>query len=552
MRATTATHKLLPECLDLEGLRIAPGRVSIFVSSGASRCRCPVCGRGSSRIHSRYSRTVSDLPWHGISVLLEVRARRFFCDDPACARKIFCERLPEIAAHARKTDRLEEALMAIVLELGGRAGARLAAELGLLGERDALLSRAKRAAPAYEGKVRVLGVDDFAFRKGNTYGTILVDLERRRVVDLLPECSQESFAAWLERHPGVEVATRDRSRIYREALTKGAPNAAQVADRWHLLHGLALGLEEFLLRKRTALDKAAAPVPGEGEGWLPGSIDDDASSLSIRLGRPYGSIEGPAQRRHERLVEQWKHIRRLHLAGARVKDIAEWVGTSQSTVYRYRELAEPPPRPSYRRRTSVLDPYLPYLLERWNEGCRSAKRLHGEIRERGYRHSVDTVNRLLSSFRYTEQRGKKPCHAPRAKRGSIAGASPTAKNVAALFMRREEMLNEEQKEYLQKLCASDRALADARRLTQDFAEMVRNLEGEKLDGWLEEAETSEAQVMTKFAANLKKDLPAVRAGLTEPWSNGPVEGFVNKLKLVKRQGYGRAGFDLLRARVLVA
>ena len=249
----------------------------------------------------------------------------------------------------------------------------------------------------------------------------------------------------------------------------------------------------------------------------------------------------------------WKDVRRLHLAGASTKDIAEWVGTSQSTVYRYRERTEPPPRPRYRRRASVLDPYLPYLLGRWNEGCRrSAKRLHQEIREMGYRHSVDTVNRLLSSFRYTEQQGEKLPLALRAKRGSIAGASPTAKNVASLFMRREEMLNEEQKEYLGRLCSSDPALADARRLTRDFAVMVRGLEGEKLDEWLGEAEASEARVMQNFATGLNRDLPAVRACLTEPWSNGPVEGFVNKLKLLKRQGYGRARFGLLRARVLAA
>ena len=175
-----------------------------------------------------------------------------------------------------------------------------------------------------------------------------------------------------------------------------------------------------------------------------------------------------------------------------------------------------------------------------------------EIWDQGYRHSVDTVNRLLLSFRYTQQLGEEPSHAPRAKRGSIAGASPTAKNVAALFMRREEMLNAEQKAYLEKLCASDRTLADAHRLTQDFAKMVRNLEGEKLDGWLQEAAGCEAAVMEKFAAGLKKDVSAVRAGLTEEWSNGPVEGLVTKLKLLKRQGYGRANFDLLRARVLAA
>ncbi len=545
--------ELVPEGLRTEHLVIDHGRVSIFVGSVAPSARCPACDRRFRRTHSRYWRTVSDLPWHGTPVTLKVRARRFFCDEASCERRIFCERLPDVAARARKTDRLEGALLAIVLKLGGRAGARLADELALLVGRDALLSRVKRAAPSAGGEVRVLGIDDFAFRKGNAYGTVLVDLERHKVVDLLPECSRESLANWLRRNPGVEVATRDRSRIYREGIAKGAPGATQVADRWHLLHSLALGLEEFLLGKRTALGKAAAPKTDEVEGRLPGSIDDgDVTTLPVRLGRPYKSVEGPAERRHDRLVERWEEIRRLHLAGASVKDIAEWVGTSPSTVYRYREMAESPPRPGYRRRASVLDPYLPYLLGRWNEGCRSAKRLHQEIREKGYRHSVDTVNRLLSSFRHTEQQGKKLPHAPRAKRGSIAGASPSAKNVAALFMRREEMLNGEQKEYLERLCAYDEALADARRLTQDFAKMVRNLEGEKLDGWLEDAAGCEAQAMKKFAAGLKKDLDAVRAGLTEEWSNGPVEGFVNKLKLVKRQGYGRAGFGLLRARVLAA
>jgi transposase len=232
--------------------------------------------------------------------------------------------------------------------------------------------------------------------------------------------------------------------VCREGVNAGAPEGLQVADRWHLLRSLALALEEFLLRKRSALGEAATPRTGEAEERLP-----------VRLGRPYGSIEGPAQKRHERLVERWRDIRRLHLAGASVKDIAERVGTSQRTVYRYRELAEAPPRPAYRKKASVLDPYLPYLLRLWNEGCRSAKRLHAEVRERGYRHSVDTINRLLSSFRHTEQRGGKLPHAPRARRGSIAGASPTAKNVAALFMRREEMLNAEQKEYLERLGAAD-------------------------------------------------------------------------------------------------
>jgi transposase len=544
----------IPDRLHVDALSFDGELLTISGSVRGSEAHCPVCDQTSRRVHSHYTRTLADLPWSGTPVRLRVRVRKFFCDEPACERRIFAERLGGVArVRARTTERQREALEWIAFALGGEAGARLARELGLLVSPDALLNRIRETFFSEGEDVRVVGVDDFGFRRGHASGTILVDLERRRVVDLFEGHSVESIARWLGQHPSVEVVGRDRSNVCREGANAGAPDALQVADRWHLLRSLALGLEEFLLRKRSALEGAAASERGEEEEEpLPGSIDDDVSTLPVRLGRPYGSIEGPAQKRHERLVERWKHVRRLHLAGASAKDIAEWVETSRSTVYRYRELAEPPPRPRYRRRASVLDPYLPYLLERWNEGCRSAKQLHTEIRERGYRHSIDTVNRLLSSFRYTEQQGKKPSHAPRAKRGSIAGASPTAKNVAALFMRRQEMLNGEQKAYLEKLCTSDAALADARRLTQEFAKMVRELEGEKLDRWLEEAEASGAAVMRKFAAGLRKDHEAVRAGLTESWSTGPVEGFITKLKLLKRQGYGRANFDLLRARALAA
>lgn len=550
MRTAIAAHELLPEGLCLETLSIETGRVSISVSSGVRRSRCPLCGRGTSRVHSRYQRTVSDLPWHGISVELEVRARRFFCDEPSCERRIFCERLPDVAARARKTNRLEGALLAIVLELGGRAGARLAAELGLLVGRDALLVRAKSAPLPDAGKVRVLGVDDFAFRKGHTYGTVLVDLERRQVVDLLPERSQDGLVAWLRRHPEVEFAARDRSNIYREALAKGAPNAVQVTDRWHLLHNLAHVLENLLLQKQPALRQAAMP------GTEPEDRSDGAfASGPIMPNRPRNhdrKVEEAARKRHERLVKQWEDIRRLYLAGADLRHICKWLGVSARTVYRYKDLEEPPPRRAYKRKKSVLDPYVPYLVQRWNEGCHNGKRLYREIRERGYQNSEEICARFTAQLRRAQARGKPPSSVPRARRSSVAGLSPTSKNVAALFMRREEKLSGEQKEYLGRLCHADGALADARRLTQEFNGMVRNLEGEKLDGWLEEAEVCAAPAMRRFAAGLKKDLAAVRAGLTEEWSNGPVEGFVNKLKLVKRQGYGRAGFDLLRARTLAA
>jgi transposase len=217
-----------------------------------------------------------------------------------------------------------------------------------------------------------------------------------------------------------------------------------------------------------------------------------------------------------------REIRRLYLAaGMELREISRTLGISVRSVYSYKDLQESPPRAAYKRRASVLDPYISYLLRRWNEGCHNGRRLYREIREQGYSHCRTNVDRLLAEFRRASALGKPVSSVPRARRGALAGSFPSAKNVAALFMRCEEKLAAEQGDYLKKLGTLDPALADARRLTQEFAEMVRNLEGQRLDGWLEEAEDSEASVMWRFAASLRKDLAAVRAGLTEPpWSNG--------------------------------
>lgn len=540
----------IPEQLHVHEFSLDGHSVTIHASTDNSAAECPGCGRSSCRVHGRYTRTLADLPWCGVPVRLRVRVRKFFCDEPTCKRRIFAERLEEVArVYARGTDRQREALEWIAFALGGEAGARLASELGLIVSPDTLLNRI-RGASRVEGaeNVRVLGVDDFGFKRGNASGTVLVDLEVHKIVDLFEGHSAEAIAQWLRQRPGLEVVTRDRSPVCREGVNNGAPQASHVTDRWHLLHNLTQVLEEFLLGKRPALRNAVLePETGKPEEGVVGVCDPRS-----RPGSWQARKEEAARQRHERLVQQWEDIRRLYLAGADVRFISRKLGISPRTVYRYKDLEEPPSRQTYTTRASVLDPYVPYLLSRWEEGCRNGKQLLREIRERGYANSERTFIRFTAGLRRAEAAGKPPSCAPRARKGSVAGLSPTAKNVAALFMRREEKLSEEQKEYLERLCSSDAALADARRLTQQLARMIRGLEGEKLDGWLEEAEASEAEVMKKFAIGLKKDLEAVRAGLTESWSTGPVEGFINKLKLLKRQGYGRANFDLLRARALAA
>ena len=537
----------------LEGFRLdeyttTAERIMLRVAATTATARCPACQLPSRRVHSRYVRAVADVAWGGVPVTLRVRVRRFLCGNTACPRRIFAEPLPHLVdRYARRTRALCAALQRIGLALGGAAGARLAAALGLPAGRTALLALI-RAAPQPAGEPpRVVGIDEWAWRRGHRFGTIIVDLERHVVVELLADRAADSTAAWLRRHPGIAVVVRDRSGLYADAASRGAPGATQIADRWHLVHNLAEGLEEFLLQKRAAL-RAAAALPGEA---IEGVGDATPGPLTpSRPRRGQQRAEEASRQRHARLVEQYETIRRLHAAGADVADIARRVGTSRRTVYRYRDLPEPPaPKCPHRPpRQRVLTPYEPYLLQRWHEGCHNGMRLYRDVRARGYAHGASNVMRFVAQLRRDEADGRPAGASQRAQ----AAPTPTARHVAGLFLRRLADLKPEQRAYLERVRQADAALATAYRLTQDFAAMVRERQGARLDAWLAEADACAVPALQRFAKGLRADLDAVRAGLTETWSNGPTEGFVHKLKLLKRQGYGRAGFDLLRQRVLCA
>lgn len=238
------------ETIRLDCIRPSVGAIILIVRTTGCVATCPQCQQSSSRIHSRYIRCVADLPWHGIAVKLEIQTRRFRCQNSLCIQSIFCERLPRVVArYARKTVRLTVALELIGFAVGGEAGARLARELGLAVSPDTLLRRLRQSLIEESAAPRVIGVDDFAFRRGQRYGTLLVDLERRCPIDLLTDREAETLAKWLKAHPGINIVTRDRSRAYANGITEGAPTATQIADRWHLLKNLREALERLLKRQ---------------------------------------------------------------------------------------------------------------------------------------------------------------------------------------------------------------------------------------------------------------------------------------------------------------
>ena len=528
--------------LHLAAMTVTEEGVTLQLFAARRTAACPSCRQRSRRVHSRYDRTIADLPWSGTTIKLRLRVRRFICRVAACPQRIFAEQLPHLVdRYGRRTHGLRAALRQIGLALGGAAGARLATTLGLPTGRTALLDLIRAAPLPAVGQPRAVGVDEFAWRRGQRFGTIIVDLERRRPIDLLPDRDADQVAAWLQQHPSITTVARDRSGLYADAATRGAPAAQQVVDRWHLLHNLGEALEQFLLDKRTVLRDAASATTDAAV--LPGTGAPPAELPAL----PWQQrAEEAGRQRHAAQLARYEAIHRLRAAGADIAPIARTLGVSRETVYRYLRLPGPPARMRLPARRSALDPHLPYLERRWAEGCRNGKRLWREIRAQGFAQSYSGVARVVTRLRRAERAGQLAV----ARRATAR--PPTPRQVALLCLRRPEKRTPSQQAYLARLRQADAAIATADSLTQDFAAMLRERRGERLDAWLAEAETAPVPALRRFATGLRGDLDAVRAGLSEPWSNGPTEGHVHKLKLLKRQGYGRAGFDLLRQRVLAA
>jgi transposase len=410
-------------------------------------------------------------------------------------------------------------LTGVGLALGGRAGELMTRHLDATRSRTTLLRLLRALAIPAPGALRAIGVDEFALRRGHTYGTVLVDMDTRRPVDVLGDRTSTTLAAWLEKHPGVEVVCRDRAGPYAEGASSGAPQARQVADRWHLLRNLVEVVERILKRNRTALVEAPP--------------DADAGAAEIRPTPIVGALAARTRQRHH-------DVHALAERGLSLTSICRTLKLDPKTVNRYLRVASPEEliAPAAQRVTS-LERFKVYLAERFADGCTNAARLWAELHAQGYRGHRRTVRRYLN----------------RLTNGAVARKRPeefTAKQVRQWILRRPDRLDPDDRDRLMSICARSPIIAATTELAQGFARLLRERRGQLLGAWVQAVEAAEIPELCAFAAGLRKDWDAVQAGLTLPWSSGPVEGHVNRIKMLKRQMYGRANVDLLRSRVLVA
>lgn len=533
--------------------KVERSEAGLVISLRAQRRHAPCsnCDSFSRRVHSTHTRSVRDTAIGEQAVYLHLRVRRFYCLNTNCPQRTFTESLKLFAPHARRTFRLINLQTTVGAFLGGEAGSRLLQKLRMPLCGASLLQSIRTLSTECYPTPRVLGVDDWAVKKGRSYGTILIDLEKHKVVDLLSDRSAAALELWLKASPGVEIIVRDRAYDYVTGANAGAPEAVQVADRWHLLHNLREMFERWLGTVVAKLRQL--PISSELQPQVA-----ELRASQYRSSRPTRAAKEAAVTSRERRLGLFNEVKALYASGLPLLTISKKLNIDRKTVRAYAYADGFPERPPRPYTASVLHPYLEYLEKRHAEGCENALQLHREIHELGFRSTAWHVLRWMQPRRREPSKntpGKRQAKGQREREVLAAAATklvlPSAPQLSWLALQDEKDLSTENRIILNHLL-QDTNFAFMRAHAMALRTMICSRASAPFDAWLDTSESSEIAQLKTFAAGLRRDYAEVRAALELPWSNGQTEGQVNKLKLIKRQMYGRANFDLLRQRVLLA
>ena len=466
------------------------------VSTQVSPC-CPLCGVHASRVHSSYRRQMADVPCGGQHVRLLVQVRKFFCDDTNCARKIFAERLtPFVAPGARVTTRLYQLVQAVGLATSGMLGERLAERLVIQVSWMTILRRIMALPTAPVEQVRELGIDDFALRRGRKFGTILVDMQSHKVIDLLPDRKAETAAAWMGAHPEIELVSRDRGGDYAAGARQGAPQAIQVADRFHLYKNLVEAVELILARCRAEIRKNAREARQEElevEAPKP-LLFEYAEVIAVENWKPVPELcdERARLSRREQRYDRYQQVIALYEQGLGFREIQSRVRLSRRTIERWIKAGEFLEAKRRRKRRSIFDPYAPYVLSRWEQGCTNGLQLYREIKEQGYTGTQQTIYRFLRSLRKKRRVIWKP-EVPHAPLQDFS-----AHDAVWLFARDPDSLDEKEQATLTAICQASETASTTYQFVQEFRHLLHHREGEHLDSWLAKCSASQIREFQGF------------------------------------------------------
>lgn len=466
-------------------------------------------------------------------MVLCVYVRRLRCSNRSCEQRIFAERADDVAArHARRTLRVRDIQRSVGLALGGEAGARLIERLSMRVSADTMLRIVRADRQVHQRAPRVLGIDDWAWRKGQRYGTVLVDLEANQVVDLLPDRECETLAAWLKSHPGAEIIARDRAGSYAKGAREGAPLARQVADRWHMLRNCSDALL-CVLEKRYKL------VREVGRSLANDACSDRPREQSATVGMSGAALDHQRRSRARRNM-MFDAVVSLRDKGWTISAIAHETGRDPKTIRQWLRNKQPGTWERASRHPAIA--FETYLVSRWEEGCRNATQLYREVCGLGYGGGARSFRRWIKA---RLRDGLSPPTAPSIRRPRWK--APSLRQAVRLLTAPSETLCQDDAHFVDAVRAASPIIAEAADLARRFHAILVGREAVEFEPWLADARES---AIASFARGLRRDIDAVRAALTLPWSTGPVEGKINKLKLIKRSMYGRAGLDLLRARIM--
>lgn len=522
--------------------------VKIYASIKAKRSKCPKCEKYSNKVHDYYIRTISDLPVFQNKTTILLKTRKFKCQNLQCDRKVFSEQTPYILRYSRRTKRVSKILDSLSIESTGKLGSMLSGQL-LISVSNSTITRmahGQQLPPIIQPKV--LGVDDFAYRKGISYGTVLIDMETSRPIDILPSRQGKELKKWLSKYPDVKIVTRDRASSYSSAINEVCPDAEQVADRFHLLMNLSDALDRYF---KSVDPKIRKLIKDKSDELLNMSDGQNAGREKEKMSRSLSKAREIVEIKVDQRQDTFNKVKELQGEGISKRKIARDLGISRNTVRSYSPLGSLPPRTS--SRSTNIELFAQHIVARLNDQGYMMKDIIDEIYGLGYNgsrtqayHNINIIKEKLEIYTpdFAQiQKSRIPYIKPLSSRtlAKYIGSCPTV------------IKDADERNYLQTLLDNIPELQVVRKLVRIFKTMLKTGRG-NIDRWIGFIKRSKYKMagLINFANGLSRDIKAVKNGINMPWSNGAVEGHVNRIKSIKRQMYGRASFDLLRKKVILS